>query len=97
MSRGSSFEILKADVSDVGVEGNIFAEGADEPGVDSDDDIGQTEAEVPIEAEPGTDSSQRSSKGPKEKGKRVFGVLGDYISNSRENFVAANTSTHPQK
>ena len=88
-------------MSGFGVEEKIFAKGGDEQGVDdsddSDDDLEQTEAEVSIEAEPGTDSSQGSSKGPKEKGQRVFGGTWDCASNSKENFVAANTSTHPQK
>ena len=82
-------------MSGFGVEEKIFAKGGDEQGVDDSDDIEQTEAEVSIEAEPGTDSSQGSSKGPKEKGQRVFGGTWDYTSNSRESFVAANTSTHP--
>ena len=86
-------------MSGFGVEEKIFAKGGDEQGVDdsddSDDDLEQTEAEVSIEAEPGTDSSQGSSKGPKEKGQRVFGGTWDCTSNSRESFVAANTSTHP--
>lgn len=58
-------------MSGFGVEEKIFAKGGDEQGVDdvddSDDDLEQTEAEVPIEAEPGTDSCQGSSKGPKEQ------------------------------
>jgi len=58
-------------MSGFGVEEKIFAKGGDEQGVDdsddSDDDLEQTEAEVSIEAEPGTDSSQGSSKGPKEQ------------------------------
>ena len=56
---------------DAGVEEKIFVKGGGEQGVDdvddSDDDLEQTEAEVSIEAEPGTDSSQGSSKGPKEQ------------------------------
>ena len=42
---------------------------------------------MPIEAEPGTDSSQGSSKGPKEKGQRVFGGTWDYTSNCGENLL----------
>ena len=64
-------------MSDAGVEEKIFAKGGDEQGVDdvddSDDDLEQTEAEMPTEAEPGTDSSQGSFKEPKEKEQMVFG------------------------
>ena len=77
-------------MSDAGVEEKLFAKGGDEQGVDE-----HTEAEMPTEAEPGTDSSPGSFKGPKEKKQRVFGGTWDYTSNSRESFVAANTSTHP--
>ena len=46
-------------MSDAGVEEKIFAKGGDEQGVDdvddSDDDLEQTEVEMPTEAEPGTD------------------------------------------
>ena len=64
-------------MSDAGVEEKLFAKGGDEQGVDdvddSDDDLEQTEAEMPTEAEPGTDSSQGPFKEPKEEEQRVFG------------------------
>ena len=70
-------------------------EGADEEDEgdvgDSDDDDGKIGAEVPIEAEPGTVSSQESSKGPKEKKQKVPNDTRNYKANPKEHFISVDS------